>query len=146
MKTVDDAMALARKAAAFQSANGLQDMSPAAAWSALESAVTALVAEMDAYKAANLAMQSQSAEYKAERDALRTNLDDWLYANGPNGWIDALRVDAERWRLFIRTAGLGFDGAPSWNAVIRLPVFDAEDQTITALVDRVAIDAARSQP
>lgn len=45
-------------------------------------------------------------------------------------------VDAARWRWFVRHASLGFDGSPSWNAVIRLPVFDSNDQTITALVDR----------
>jgi hypothetical protein len=40
-----------------------------------------------------------------------------------------------RWRWLVRNASLGFDGAPSWDAVIRLPVFDSADQTITALVD-----------
>lgn len=50
--------------------------------------------------------------------------------------LAALRADAENWRWLVRYASLGFDGAPSWNAVIRLPAFDAEDQTITALVDR----------
>jgi hypothetical protein len=44
--------------------------------------------------------------------------------------------DAERFRWIVRHASLGFDGAPSWNAVVRLPVFDSEDQTITAIVDR----------
>lgn len=43
---------------------------------------------------------------------------------------------AARWEWFVRHASLGFDGAPSWNAVVRLPVFDSDDQTITALVDR----------
>jgi hypothetical protein len=43
--------------------------------------------------------------------------------------------DAMRWRWLVRNASLGFDGAPSWDAVIRLPVFDSADQTITALVD-----------
>lgn len=50
--------------------------------------------------------------------------------------LAALRDDAERWRCLLRYASLGFDGALSWNAVIRLPVFDSEDQTITAIVDR----------
>jgi len=49
--------------------------------------------------------------------------------------VEALRADAERWQCLTRHASLGFDGAPSWNAVIRLPVFDSADQTITALVD-----------
>ena len=44
--------------------------------------------------------------------------------------------DADRWRWLVRHASLGFDAAPSWNAVVRLPVFDSDDQTITALVDR----------
>ena len=47
-----------------------------------------------------------------------------------------LGQDADRWRWLVRHASLGFDAAPSWNAVVRLPVFDSEDQTITALVDR----------
>lgn len=46
-----------------------------------------------------------------------------------------LREDAMRWKWLVRHASLGFDGAPSWNAVIRLPVFDSADQTITSLVD-----------
>ena len=46
-----------------------------------------------------------------------------------------LREAAMRWEWMVRHASLGFDGAPSWNAVIRLPVFDSADQTITALVD-----------
>ena len=63
---------------------------------------------------------------------------------------EALRKDAERWRLFTKTASLGFDGAPHWNAVMRFPVFSHDDQTITALVDRwanvyaeTAIDATK---
>jgi hypothetical protein len=51
---------------------------------------------------------------------------------------EALRKDAERWNLFTRTASLGFDGSPRWNAVMRFPVFSHDDQTITALVDRWA--------
>jgi hypothetical protein len=47
-----------------------------------------------------------------------------------------LREAAARWEWLIRHASLGFDGAPSWNAVVRLPVFDSDDQTITAIVDR----------
>ena len=49
--------------------------------------------------------------------------------------LEALRKDAESYRWLVRHASLGFDGAPSWNAVIRLPVFDSADQTITSLVD-----------
>ena len=52
----------------------------------------------------------------------------------PEGCADL--EDALRWRFLVQHASLGFDGAPSWNAVIRLPVFDHDDQTITALVDR----------
>ena len=51
--------------------------------------------------------------------------------NKLEGW----ETDAMRWRWLVRHASLGFDGAPSWNAVIRLPVFDSADQTITSLVD-----------
>ena len=50
--------------------------------------------------------------------------------------LEAMRDDAMRWRWMVRHASLGFDGAPSWCAVVRLPVFDCDDQTITALVDR----------
>lgn len=55
-----------------------------------------------------------------------------------------VRENSARWQWLTRHASLGFDGAPSWNAVVRLPVFDSEDQTITALVDRAraAVGAA----
>lgn len=43
--------------------------------------------------------------------------------------------DVSRWNWLVRHASLGFDSAPRWSAIIRLQVFDAEDQTITALVD-----------
>ena len=55
-----------------------------------------------------------------------------LVENKLEGW----ETDAMRWRWLVRHASLGFDAAPSWNAVVRLPVFDSDDQTITALVDR----------
>jgi len=48
----------------------------------------------------------------------------------------AQQTDAARWRWLVRHASLGFDGAPSWNAVVRLRVFHTDDTTITALVDR----------
>jgi len=50
--------------------------------------------------------------------------------------VERLRADAERWKCLTAHASLGFD-VPSWNAVIRLPVFDAADQTIGALVDSI---------
>jgi hypothetical protein len=50
--------------------------------------------------------------------------------------MHSLRAGDVRWRWLVRHASLGFDSAPSWNAVLRLPVFDSDDQTITALVDR----------
>jgi hypothetical protein len=52
--------------------------------------------------------------------------------------------DAMRWRWLVRHASLGFEGAPSWHAVIHLPVFDSADQTITAIVDsaRKAVKSA----
>ena len=53
--------------------------------------------------------------------------------------VAELEKDAARWKLLTRVASLGFDDAPLWKAVIRLPVFDNGDQTITALVDRIAI-------
>ena len=48
---------------------------------------------------------------------------------------EALEKDSARWNWLVRHASLGFDSASRWSAVIRLPVFDAADQTITALVD-----------
>lgn len=57
--------------------------------------------------------------------------------------LHELRVSAMRWEWLVRNASLGFEGAPSWNAVVRLPVFDSADSTITELVDtamRVAGD------
>jgi len=48
----------------------------------------------------------------------------------------AQETDAARWRWLVRHASLGFDGAPSWDAIVRMPVFDADDTTIAALVDR----------
>jgi hypothetical protein len=54
---------------------------------------------------------------------------------------DALKAsveDAERWTLFTKTASLVFDCSPHWNAVMRFPLFNHDDQTITALVDRWA--------
>lgn len=52
--------------------------------------------------------------------------------NKLEGWEN----DAMRWRWLVQHASLGFDAAPSWNAVVWLPVFDSDDQTIAALVDR----------
>lgn len=37
-------------------------------------------------------------ELMRERDSLRAALYDWVRANGPGGWIDVLRKDAERYR------------------------------------------------
>jgi hypothetical protein len=48
----------------------------------------------------------------------------------------AQETDAERWRGLLQHASLGFHGSPSWAAEMRLPVYDADDTTITALVDR----------
>ena len=49
--------------------------------------------------------------------------------------VKRLSEDAARWQWLVAHASLGFDGAPSWHAVIRIPVFDSHAQTITALVD-----------
>lgn len=54
--------------------------------------------------------------------------------------------DALRWRWLVQHASLGFDGAPSWNAVVRLPVFNSDDQTIQALVDRARAALAGAKP
>ena len=73
-----------------------------------------------------------AADMQAELDALRGQ----AMSSIEREEYFALKEDAGRWQCLVRTASLGFDGAPSWNAVIRLPVFDSSDQTITALVDR----------
>jgi hypothetical protein len=36
----------------------------------------------------------------------------------------------------VRHASLGFNGAPAWDAVVSLPMYDADDNTLTAIVDR----------
>jgi hypothetical protein len=50
--------------------------------------------------------------------------------------VSALREDARRWRWLVRNAKLGFAVLPSCDAVIRLPVSDSADNTISAIVDR----------
>lgn len=64
--------------------------------------------------------------------------DGWwqAYCSHQDDDTERLRADAERWNWFVRHASLGFDQSPSWNAVIRLPVFSSDDDTITKLVDR----------
>jgi hypothetical protein len=49
------------------------------------------------------------------------------------------QLDAERFRALVRHANCGFAGAPSWAAVIRLPVLSHADQSIAAVVDRLRI-------
>lgn len=89
-------------------------------------------------------------DIKAIRDALAAgdpNYFDWLGVATPERiarLLDALEAaqnDAERWRWLVRHASLGFDAAPSWNAVVRLPVLDADDQHIAAIVDRAMKEA-----
>jgi hypothetical protein len=48
----------------------------------------------------------------------------------------AEKRDALRWRWVVRHASLGFNGAPAWDAVVSLPMYDADDNTLTAIVDR----------
>lgn len=86
------------------------------------------------------AMRRRAEEWESNFETLQRALVGETGASGITV-AAALRKDAERWRLFVNTASLGFDGAPSWNAVIRLPVFDHTDQTITALVDSIAKSA-----
>jgi hypothetical protein len=87
----------------------------------------------------DVAAQSEKAKRELEhlRDMLTATTDALDYLQGMTPQQAAsLRADADRWRWLVRHASLGFDAAPSWNAVVRLPVFDGNDQTITALVDR----------
>lgn len=74
-------------------------------------------------------------DLKTERQLRQEIADAWALIDQYKAALPALQKDAERWRWLTRHASLGFDGAPSWNAVVRLPVFDSADQTITALVD-----------
>ena len=83
----------------------------------------------------------------AEIAVLRGQVHEWLAANAPGGWIDALRADAERleWiekRLFVR----------KWNGVIdggsRIQWSIAGDfrhttQRMVGHTFRAAVDAAR---
>lgn len=41
---------------------------------------------------------------------------------------------AELWDCLIRNAEIGFHGAPSWRAVLVIPMLDSFDQTIHGLV------------
>lgn len=74
-------------------------------------------------------------DLKTERQLRQEIADTWALIDQYSEVMPALHLDATRWRWLVRHASLGFDGAPSWNAVIRLPVFDRADQTITSLVD-----------
>ena len=75
-------------------------------------------------------------DLKTERQLRQEIADAWSLIDQYKAALPALQVDAERWRWLVRHASLGFDAAPSWNGVVRLPVFGSDDQTITALVDR----------
>ena len=48
---------------------------------------------------------------------------------------DNLEMDAIRWRWLVKHSNLGFEGAPSYAAVVRLPVFDVDCNTLEQLVD-----------
>jgi hypothetical protein len=50
--------------------------------------------------------------------------------------LSALHKDAHRWRWLVRNAKLGFASLPSCDAVIRLPLLDSADNTISSIVDR----------
>lgn len=53
---------------------------------------------------------------------------------------DRLRRDAERWQWLERNGRLGFDGAPYWGAVLRVPVASSDDQTLAEVVDRALLE------
>jgi len=55
--------------------------------------------------------------------------------------VCALREDAQRWRWLDSNARLGFACLPSLDAVIRIPVLDRSDNTISALVDRALAES-----
>jgi len=44
--------------------------------------------------------------------------------------------DSARWRWMAKNASIGFDGPPSFAAVLRIPVYDISDHTIEDIVDR----------
>jgi hypothetical protein len=112
---------------------------------------------LDAARVVGIRQEQIIMDQEREIERLRTELANVnnefgsQTADWPNAWervaeikrlagkrwveIESLRADAARWQWLVRHASLGFDAAPSWNAVVRLPVFSHDDQTITALVD-----------
>ena len=90
---------------------------------------------------AEIEFYAEITRLRAEVDALRENNHGWLRANGPGGWIDALRADAERYR-WLR------DGSnPPW--VMQMleryadngSDFDAEVDAAIDLTTNQAVDA-----
>jgi hypothetical protein len=51
--------------------------------------------------------------------------------------MDELNKDARRWRCLVRNAHVWFAGAPSWDAIVRIPVVNADDATLPGLIDRL---------
>ncbi len=58
--------------------------------------------------------------------------------------MDDLTKDAYRWRCLLRHAIVGVAGAPSGDAVVRVPVLDSDDTTLTELVDRLLWEDIKS--
>jgi hypothetical protein len=56
---------------------------------------------------------------------------------------DDMQLDAERWRWLVAHGSLGFAAAPSWCAVVTLPVLSGDDTTIATIVDRAMAEANR---
>jgi len=54
-------------------------------------------------------ISARELELEKEAAELRKNLNDWLYANGPNGWINELRSDLDAERLFSKQAMASVD-------------------------------------
>lgn len=111
-----------------------------------------LIAECEKWKQSAITMGEHEAKASIERDALRTQVDAWIGANSPGGWIDALRAqvaelskDAERYRWLLSdyadsniqpTNGLSVLVYEAWHRVT-----DCGDNYSKAETD-AAIDAA----
>ena len=74
----------------------------------------------------------------AEIERLQGTLSEWLMANGPGGWIDEMRADAERYRWlagFCRSTPEHWGGR--WSIVVEgpAPTRPDEEDAFDAAID-----------
>ena len=90
----------------------------------------------------------------AKISALQKQVDEWLAANAPEGWIDALRADADRldWMQSkcsetpLNPACFGSEFACDMRLIHKLPPLISYDCIGQQITLRAAIDAARGKP